>query len=139
VKTFRLQMPVDRRSRHKTASDTSEFPSWWLPAKQSLYLTSLVLRALTPNLPYSDQKGGWKSTKLIRIGLYAHEALRSSFHHNNNSLFYTATAIGLADVNFRLSLKRAKITLINLITTAHIASFFFNSCPQQFFVFNFLS
>ena len=29
-----------------------------LPAKGPLYLTSLVLRALTPNLPYSDQREG---------------------------------------------------------------------------------
>jgi hypothetical protein len=46
------------------------------------YLTSFVLRAIMPNLPYTDQRGGWKLTKLKPAGLYAYEEVRSSFHHN---------------------------------------------------------
>ena len=35
-----------------------------------------------PNLAYTDQRGGWKLTKLNHTGLYAYEEARSSFHHN---------------------------------------------------------
>ena len=68
--------------KHFLISSVKALLLWWLPPFDPLYLTSFVLRAIMPNLPYTDQRGGWKLTKLNPAGLYAYEEVRSSFHHN---------------------------------------------------------
>ena len=68
--------------KHFFISSVKALLLWWLPPFDPLYLTSFVLRAIMPNLPYADQRGEWKLTKLNPAGLYAYEEVRSSFHHN---------------------------------------------------------
>jgi hypothetical protein len=61
--------------KHFLISSVKALLLWWLPPFDPLYLTSFVLRAIMPNLPYTDQRGGWKLTKLNRTGLYAYEEI----------------------------------------------------------------
>src|SRR5271157_2891726 len=127
---------------------------WWLPPCDPLYLTSFVLRALMPNLPYTDQRGGWKLTKLNPAGLYAYEEVRSSFHHNhilllrcllaafrslhhtNGSSFSYAACLqhGSSSVNILLSLITAKSTRISFRITAQSASVFSRGRSHPFFL-----
>jgi len=52
--------------------------------------------------------------------------------------FTYSTEQATVSSKFRLSLKSAKITLINLMATAHRISFFRGSWPKRFLVCNFL-
>ncbi len=139
--------------KHFLISSVKAVLLWWLPPFDPLYLTSFVLRAIMPNLPYTDQRGGWKLTKLNPAGLYAYEELRSSFHHNrilllcrllaavhtfrhhsSSSCYAACSQRGSSSVNILLSRISAKSTRMSLRITAQSASVFARGRSHPFFL-----
>ena len=139
--------------KHVLISSVRAVLLWWLPPFDPLYLTSFVLRAIMPNLPYTDQRGGWKLTKLNPAGLYAYEEVRSSFHHNLilllrrllaavhsfhhnaiSSCYAAFSQRGISSVNILLSRISAKSTRMSLRITAQSASVFSRGRRSPFFL-----
>ena len=107
---------------------------------------------LVPNLPYTDQRGGWKLTKLNPAGLSAYEEVRSFFHHNRILLLYrlrrrfvvlimqyspyyaACSQRGSSSVNILLSRINAKSTRMSLRITAQSASVFARGRSVPFFL-----
>ena len=139
--------------KHFLISSVKAVLLWWLPPFDPLYLTSFVLRAIMPNLPYTDQRGGWKLTKLNPAGLYAYEEVRSSFHHNRilllrrllaafrssqhnaiSSCYAAFSQRGISSLNILLSRISAKSTRMSLRITAQSASVFARGRSYPFFL-----
>jgi len=141
--------------KHFFISSVKALLLWWLPPFDPLYLTSFVLRAIMPNLPYTDQRDGWKLTKLNRTGLcclrrnngppstttvssFLRRLLAAvySFDHTNSisSCYAACSQRGSSSVNILLSRISAKSTPISFRITAQIASFFSRGRPTPFFL-----
>ena len=126
---------------------------WWLPPFLSPLSNLFCSPGPLPNLPYTDQRGGWKLTKLNPAGLYAYEEVRSSFHHNLilllrrllaavhsfhhnaiSSCYAASSQRGISSVNILLSRISAKSTRMSLRITAQSASVFLRGRRSPFFL-----
>ena len=88
-----------------------------------------------PNLPYTDQRGGWKLTKLNPAGLFCLRRSTVLLPPQTLSSFHAAfSQRGSSSVNILLSRMSAKSTRMSLRITAQSASVFWRGRSHPFFL-----